>query len=207
MSSEAAPRPPGGPLLVVLSGPSGVGKDTLLARLRERGLPIHFTVTTTTRPPRAGDPDDARAYHFASEQEFQRLVAEDGLLEHALVYGHHYGVPKAQVRDALARGQDVIVRVDVQGAATIKRIAPQAVLIFIAPPSLEELERRLRERALDDEPALRKRLQTAAQEMAQRSLFDYVVVNERDRVDEAVDRVLEIMAEERARRGRAPVRL
>lgn len=197
----------GGPLLVVLSGPSGVGKDTVLARLRERGLPIHITVTTTTRPPRDGDPEGQRGLTFVSEDEFQRLLREDELLEHAVVYGHHYGVPKAQVREALARGQDVIVRVDVQGAATIKRLVPQAVSIFIAPPSLEELERRLRERASDDETTLRRRLEIAAQEMAQRTHFDYIIINERDRVEETVQRVLEIMARERARAGRPSVRV
>jgi guanylate kinase len=197
----------GGPLLIVISGPSGVGKDSVLARLRERGLPFHFTVTATTRPRREVNPADHQFLSFLSGPEFARLLAEDGLLEHAEVYGHRYGVPKAPLREALARGLDVIVRVDVQGAATIKRLVPPAVLIFLAPPSIEELEQRIRRRGLDDPEALRRRLDKAASELEQQSTFDHVVVNERDRLDEAVDAVLAIIAAERRRPGRQPVRL
>lgn len=197
----------GGPLLVVISGPSGAGKDVLLARLQERGLPAHFTVTATTRPRREVNPADHPFLTFLSEEEFDRLLAEDGLLEHAQVYGYRYGVPKAPVRKALERGQDVVMRVDVQGAATIKRLAPAAVLIFLAPPSLEELEARLRARGLDDPEVIRRRLEAAKRELAEQPRFDYVVVNERDRLEEAVDRVLAIMTAERCRVGRQPVRL
>ena len=197
----------GGALLLVVSGPSGVGKDSLLGRLRERGLPFHFTVTATTRPRREVDPADAPFYTFLSEEEFDRLLAEDGLLEHATVYGYRYGVPRAQVRDALARGQDVVMRLDVQGAATIKRLVPQAVLIFLAPPSVEELEQRLRARGLDDNATVRRRLDAAARELAQQPAFDYTIVNERDRLDAAVDTLLEIVAAERRRAGRQPAQV
>jgi guanylate kinase len=197
----------GGPLLIVLSGPSGVGKDAVLARLRERGVPAHFTVTATTRPQREVNPADYQFLRFLSEAEFERLLAEDGLLEHAQVYGYRYGVPKAQVSEALAAGKDVIMRVDVQGAATIKRLVPAAVLIFLAPPSLEELEARLRSRGLDDADVIQRRLDAAARELGEQSRFDYVVVNERGQLDKAVDRVLEIMATERRRAGREPVKL
>lgn len=194
-----------GPLLVVVSGPSGVGKDTVLSRMKERGLPFHFTATATTRPRREVKPADHQLLRFLSEEAFDRLLAEDGLLEHAQVYDYRYGVPKAPVREALERGQDVVVRVDPQGAAAIKTLAPGAVLIFLAPPSSEGLEERLRGRARDDPKTIQRRLETASWEMAQLPRFDYVVVNERDRLDDAVDQVLAIMTAERCRVGRQPV--
>ena len=193
-----------GPLLVVISGPSGVGKDTVLARMKERGLPLHFTVTATTRPPREENSADP-LLALLSEETFDRLLEEDGLLEHAQVYGYRYGVPKAPVREALERGQDVVVRVDTQGAASIKKLAPAAILIFLAPPSLKALEARLRARGLDDAKTMQRRLQSASQEMEQASKFDHTVVNEEDGVDDVVDRVLAIMAAERSRAGRRPV--
>ena len=194
-----------GPLLVVISGPSGVGKDTVLSRMKERGLPFHFTVTATTRPRREADPADHEFLTLLNEKAFDRLLAEDGLLEHAQVYGYRYGVPKAPVCEALERGQDVIVRVDPQGAATIKKLAPAAVLVFLAPPSIEELEARLRARGLDDPEAMQRRLKAASQEMERLQQFDYAVVNEQDNLDAAVDQVLAIMAAERCRVGRQPV--
>lgn len=203
-SSEPSPAA-GDPLLVVISGPSGAGKDSVLERLRERGLPAHFTVTATTRPQREVKPEDHQFLSFLSEPEFDRLLAEDGLLEHAQVYGYHYGVPKAPLREALARGQDVLVRVDVQGAATIKSLVPDAVLIFLTLPSLEELEARLVERGQDDAETVQRRVKAAARELEQQSRFDYTVVNERDRLDEAVDRVQAILLAERCRVGRRPV--
>ncbi len=203
-SSEPSPAAED-PLLVVISGPSGAGKDSVLERLRERGLPAHFTVTATTRPRREVKPEDHRFLSFLSEPEFDRLLAEDGLLEHAQVYGYHYGVPKAPLREALARGEDVLVRVDVQGAATIKSLVPDAVLIFLTPPSIEELEARLVERGQDDAETVRRRVEAATRELEEQSKFDYVVVNERDRLDEAVDRVQAILLAERCRVGRRPV--
>ena len=194
-----------GPLLVVISGPSGVGKDTVLSRMKERGLPFHFTVTATTRPRRGVDPADHEFLTLLNEEAFDRLLAEDGLLEHAQVYGYRYGVPKAPLREALERGQDVIVRVDPQGAATIKRLAPAAVLVFLAPPSIEELEARLRARGLDDPEAMQRRLKAASQEMERLPQFDYAVVNEQDDLDGAVDQLLAIMTAERCRVGRQPI--
>ncbi len=186
------------PLLVVISGPSGVGKDAVVTRMKERGIDLHYTVTATSRPRRPNEVH-GRDYFFISQQEFQRLIEEEELLEWALVYGEYKGIPKQQVRDALARGKDVIMRIDVQGAATIRRLAPEAVLIFLAPPSMRELTRRLRERKTETEEALQRRLQAARQEMKQLSLFDYVVVNYEDRLDEAVDRIVAILWAEKMR--------
>ena len=194
------------PLLVVISGPSGVGKDAVLAGVRAAHPDAHFAVTVTTRPPRSRE-RDGDDYHFLSDEEYDRLLAEDGFLEHAAVYSHRYGVPKAQVREALARGQDVIVRVDVQGASTIKRLAPNAVFIFLAPASLEELEERLRRRNTEGQSALRLRLDTARREMACQEGFDYVVINREGGLAEAVSQILAIIEEERQRKGRLPARI
>lgn len=194
------------PLLVVISGPSGVGKDAVIGRLRAAHPAARFTVTATTRPPRSRE-RDGDDYHFLSDDEYDRLVAEDGFLEHAAVYSHRYGVPKAQVREALARGQDVIVRVDVQGAATIKRLVPDAVLIFLAAASLEELEERLRRRNTEGRSDLRLRLDTARREMACQEDFDHVVINREGALDEAVSQILAIIEDERGREGRLPTRV
>lgn len=182
MTRTAAER---NPLLVVLSGPSGVGKDAVLNRLKELGRPYHFTVTATTRPPRSGEQNGVD-YHFVTQAAFDELVRAGGLLEWATVYRNCYGVPKAQVRTALAQGRHVLVRTDIQGAASIRATAPECVLVFLAPPSLGELEQRLRERASHDHDDLALRLQTARQEMDAASRFDYVVVNHPGRLDDSV---------------------
>jgi guanylate kinase len=186
------------PLLVVLSGPSGAGKDAVLDEMARRGHRFHRVVTCTTRPPRENEREGID-YFFVTDAAFDKLIAEDGLLEHAVVYGHRSGVPRQQVVDQLRDGLDVYVRTDVQGAATIKRLAPGAVLIFIAPSSLDELEERIRARGSDDEERIQRRLQTAAIEMARRDDFDYVIVNEPGRLDGTVDKLLGVLAAERMR--------
>jgi guanylate kinase len=201
-AGDHMPQPPAGnarpgapdrrALLVVLSGPSGVGKDSVLDELARRGRHFHRVITCTTRAPRENERDGVD-YYFVSDAEFDAMIANDGLLEHAEVYGHRSGVPRAQVEDQLAAGNDVVVRTDVQGAASIRRLMPDAVLIFLAPPSLEELEARLRERAADDDDRIGRRLEAARGEMARRNEFEYVVVNQPGRLDEAVDRVEEIL--------------
>lgn len=197
--------PSGPPILTVLSGPSGVGKDTVLSILRRWRLPLCFGSTTTTRPRRRGDPTRGGFLQFLTPEQYDQLLSENGLLEHAEVYGHRYGVPKAPIRQALARGEDVIVRVDVQGVATIKGLVPGAVTIFLAPPSLETLEARLRHRRSDDEPTLRRRLETARREMEEAPRFDYRLVNEEGRPQETAARVAAIIAAEKSRVGRQPV--
>ncbi len=186
------------PLLLVISGPSGVGKDMLIRRLRERGYPFYFVVTATSRPKRPGEVE-GRDYFFVSKEEFEDMVARGELLEHALVYGDYKGVPKAQIREALASGLDVIMRVDVQGASTIRQIAPEAVFVFLAPASEEELVARLKSRSSESPEHLRQRLQTAKWEMEQIGQFDYVIFNPDGELDKAVDQLLAIITAEKCR--------
>jgi guanylate kinase len=186
------------PLFVVLSGPSGAGKDAVLDALEQRGHRFHRVVTATTRPARDVERDGVD-YHFVTAAAFEAMIAGDGLLEHATVYGQHYGVPRRQVHDALEAGLDVYVRTDVQGAATIKQLMPGAVRIFIAPASLDEIEARLRARNSDDEERIQRRLRTARDEMARSAEFEYVIVNAPGRLDETVDRLEAILDAERAK--------
>lgn len=189
------------PLFVVLSGPSGVGKDAVLDELARRGHRFHRVITCTTRPPRESERDGVD-YHFVSGAQFDALIASDGLLEHAVVYGHRSGVPRQEVLDALAAGNDVVVRTDVQGAASIKRLMPDAVRIFLAPSSLVELEERIRARGSDDEARIERRLEAARGEMARQKEFEYVVVNEPGRLEATVARIEEILEAERLRAHR-----
>ena len=184
------------PLLVVLSGPSGAGKDAVLDEMSRRGHAFHRVITCTTRPPRVNEHEGVD-YFFVTDAQFDELIAKNGLLEHAVVYGHRSGVPRQQVVAQLRGGLDVYVRTDVQGAATIKRLAPGAVLVFIAPSSLDELEQRIRARGSDDEEHIQRRLRTAQDEMARRGEFEYVIVNEPGRLEATVDRLLEVLDVER----------
>jgi len=186
------------PLLIVISGPSGAGKDSIVQRMKERGFPFHFVVTATDRAPRHNE-IHGQDYFFYTTAEFERMIEEDELLEHAWVYGQHKGIPKAHVREALASGQDVVMRVDVQGAETVKGLLPAAVTVFLLVESEKELVARLRERRTESEEALQKRLHTAHEEMACIPDFDYVVVNRHDARDDAVDDVVAIMRAERCR--------
>lgn len=186
------------PQLVVLSGPSGAGKDSLLQRMKELGFPFHFVVTATTRPPRP-DEVDGVDYHFVSRERFQEMIARGELLEHALVYGDYKGIPRRQVEEALRSGKDVVLRIDVQGAATIRRLAPGAVLIFLTAASEEELLQRLRTRKTEDPEALARRIATAREELKRVEEFDYVVVNREGCLDEAVAQVQAILQAEKCR--------
>jgi guanylate kinase len=189
---------PAVPLLVVISGPSGVGKDTVLMRMREFGMPFHFVVTTTSRSMRPGEVEGFD-YHFVSKEHFEDMIANDDLLEHAVVYGEYKGIPKSQVRNALRSGKDVIMRIDVQGAATIRQLAPEAVLIFLIPPSTAELASRLRLRRTESPEALERRLALAEEEMQRVHEFDYVVMNPEARPDEAASAIQSIIRAEKAR--------
>jgi guanylate kinase len=166
--------------------------------LKEREHPFHFVVTATDRPPRPGEVD-GEDYFFVTSEEFASLIENDELLEHALVYGQHKGVPKQQVRQALASGKDVVMRIDVQGAATIRKLVPEAVLIFLTAPSEEELVRRLRKRGGDSPEQLEKRIATARNEMERLAEFDYVVINRDGALERAADDVLAIVRAEHCR--------
>lgn len=186
------------PLLVVISGPSGVGKDTTLTRMREMGYPFHFVVTATTRPQRPGEVH-GQDYYFVSTEEFTAMIEQGELLEHALVYGEYKGVPKARVRQALASSKDAIMRLDVQGAATVRKLVPDAVLIFLVASSEEELERRLRARKTESPKGLETRIATTRQEMSCIDNFDYVVVNRDNHLDDTVRRIMAIITAEKCR--------
>ncbi len=193
------------PLLVILTGPSGAGKDTLAAALGSRpGSTIGFAVTATTRPPRHGE-TDGRDYHFVSDAEFRRMIRDGEMLEHAIVYGQNKGVPISSVRLVIDQGKDVLLRTDVQGARFIKAQLPGALTIFVAPPSREEMERRLRERDSDTESQVALRLKTASEEMDVASDFDHTVVN--DDLERAAAEIESIIARERERPGRQPLSL
>ena len=186
------------PLLIVISGPSGAGKDSVVQRMKERGFPFHFVVTATDREPRHGEVH-GQDYYFYTTAEFERMIENDELLEHAWVYGQLKGIPKAHVREALDSGQDVVMRVDVQGAETVKGLLPDAITIFLICESKEELVARLRARRTESEEALQRRLHTAHEEMVCIPGFDYVVVNRRSALDDAVDDVVAIMRAEHCR--------
>lgn len=186
------------PLLIVISGPSGVGKDTVLQRMKERGLPFHFVVTATTRPKR---PDEVheRDYIFVSKEEFARMIEADELIEYAIVYGDYKGIPKQQVRAALASGKDVILRIDVQGAETIRKLAPDALLIFLTTESEEELVHRLETRKTETVDELKLRIATARKELQRIEAFDYVILNHDFHLDETVDSIRSIIDAEHHR--------
>jgi len=197
-NSDIAPYLVKKPLLIVISGPSGVGKDAVLNFLKKPGSNLKFVTTMTTRPCRPKERDNVD-YCFVNEDEFQTLLKNNELLESANVYGNWYGVPKAPIRQALEKGHDIMVKVDVQGAATIKKLAPQAVFIFLMPPSIEELSTRLKQRYTETPASLSTRLQAYDNEMKQIPNFDYIVVNHRGRIESAVNEIKAIIAAEKCR--------
>lgn len=190
------------PLLVVLTGPSGAGKDSLLARLKSQDPSSYIVVNVTTRAPRAGEQEGVD-YHFVSKAEFERLRRDGELLEHALVYGQDKGVPRSPIRHALASGYDVLLRTDIQGARTIKRLIPGATTIFVSPPSEAELRRRVRQRGGDTQEQVQIREETATQELTAADAFDYHVIN--DDLEECANEIRRIISKERSRPDRTPI--
>ena len=192
---DAKPPPP---LLVVLSGPSGVGKDAVLAGLRELGRPWHFVVTATTRPQRPGEHDGVD-YIFLDTDTFSRMKERDQFLECAQVYGRWYGVPRRQVCQGMKAGKDVILKVDVQGAETVRRLAPEAVFIFMVPGTFDELRKRLAARMTESSPEMELRLNVAREELGRVDGFDYLVVNHDGCLDRTVADIDAIIAAEKCR--------
>jgi guanylate kinase len=199
MTSEATVAGAPGAMLVIVSGPSGVGKDTVIQSLdRIPTKPVrYFVVTCTTRPRREYEVDGEH-YYFLDEAEFERRRLEGGFLEANNVHGHWYGTPREQVRQALVGGRDAILKLDVQGAAVVKQKVPEALLVFLVPPSLEDLFARLQARATESADELDVRQRNAALELARQDDYDYVVPNETGQVDRTAARVDEIIRSEKA---------
>ena len=192
---QANPAPP---LLVVLSGPSGVGKDAALARMKQLDRPWHFVVTATTRPQRPDEQDGVDDI-FLDSDTFLKMKERDEFLECAQVYGRWYGVPRSQVRQGLHGGRDVILKVDVQGAETVRGLAPEAVFIFMVPSSFDELRSRLAQRMTEPSADLELRLSVARSELARVDEFDYRVVNRDNCLDQTVADIDAIIAAEKCR--------
>ncbi len=183
------------PLLIVISGPSGVGKDSVVDALRAMTAYFHFVVTTTTRPPRPGE-INGKDYTFVSKDQFAEMIEKDELLEYAVVYNDFKGIPKQQVRYAFDTGKDVILRIDVQGAEKIRQICPEALLIFLTVESEEELERRLTLRKNNQTEDLKLRIATARKELQRIESFDYLVVNKESQLEKTVGTILAIIEAE-----------
>ncbi len=194
------------PLLIVISGPSGVGKDTVIQRMKDRKMPFHFVVTATTRAAREEEVDGVD-YIFISHDRFAEMIENDELLEYAIVYNDYKGIPKVQVRQAINSGLDVIMRIDVQGAATIRKICPDALLIFLTTESEDELEKRLKVRKSETPEGLNLRIATARREMSKVKDFDYVVVNRENELAETVETITAIIRAEHHRTRPRIVRL
>ena len=195
------------PRLFIISGPSGVGKDAIIEHLRARFPECFFAVTATTRDRRPGEIDGIH-YIFLTEDVFAARLAEGDFLESATVYNvGRYGVLKGPIASALSYGQDAIVKVDVQGAATLRALIPEAISIFIAPESMHELLRRLQSRKTDEGEALMRRFSTASHELETATLFDYMVFNEADRMGEAIEQLAAIIVAERCRVNQPVIQL
>jgi guanylate kinase len=186
------------PLLIVISGPSGVGKDTVIQRMKERNLPFHFVVTAATREARPNEVNGVD-YFFVSHDEFAEMIEKGELLEYAIVYNDYKGIPKKQVRQAIDSGKDVVMRIDVQGAETIRELEPDALLIFLTTNDEDELINRLKQRKTETPEGINLRIATARQELKRVQEFDYVVVNHEYQLDETVDTILSIICAEHHR--------
>jgi len=194
----------GQPILLVISGPSGVGKDSVIQHLRETITNCHFAITATTRDKRPGE-INGKDYIFLDKVSFSEKIRLDQFLEYAQVYGNWYGIPTKQVTDALSDGNDVIIKADVQGASTIKKKVDGSILIFIKPPSTLDLEKRLKKRHTEDEAELNLRLATAKEELSKIDIFDYIVVN--DDVIEASEEIKRIIYTQRCNQYRTKIKI
>ena len=185
-------------LLFVLSAPSGAGKDTVINTLKQQGMDFYVVPSVTTRTPRPGE-SEGHPYHFISKETFEQLVSQNELLEYANVHGNWYGQPRKLIRDTLSAGRDVLLKIDVKGAATIRSKVPDAIFIFLIPGSLEELTQRLTGRQTETEEELRRRLADARKELAEQHWYDYLITNRNGHLQEAVDCLRAIMLAEHCR--------
>lgn len=186
-------------LLLVVSAPSAGGKGTILGELFRQDDNLRMSVSATTRQPRPGE-EHGRHYFFVSREEFQKLVDEGKMLEHAEYVGNCYGTPRGPVENWMAEGRDVVLEIDVQGGAQVKKLMPDCVSVFITPPSLAVLEKRLRQRGTEDEKTIQRRLKTARQELEQAKYYDYIVIN--DRLEDAVADMQAILRSEKRKYSR-----
>jgi len=191
-------KPVKSPLLIVISGPSGIGKDTVVDGLKKSGHPFHFVITATSRPPRENE-TDKKDYFFYSETQFEEMIDNGDLLEHAWVYSAYKGVPKSQVREALASGEDVVMRLDVQGAQTVHNLCPDAILIFLTADTKEEWLQRLKDRHSETDEELCLRIETAKMEFQTLDIFDYIVINHENKLDQTLDIIESIIVGEHHR--------
>ena len=185
-------------LIIVVSGPSGVGKDSVVRRMLQRDRNLMFAITTNTRNMREGE-TQGKAYYFVSKSEFERMITAGEFLEHALVYGDHKGVTKTSINRAIDSGRDVLLRVDVQGAATIKAIYEKAILFFLVSESKEQLLGRLEGRRSETSESMKERTATSVEEYTQKDIFHHIVVNKKNDLDGTVDIILETINLERKR--------
>jgi guanylate kinase len=182
----------------VLSAPSGTGKDTVIKTLKEQGLDFYVVSSITTRRPRQGE-SEGKPYHFVDQETFNRLVENDELLEYANVHGNWYGQPRKPIRDNLQARRDVLLKIDVQGAATVRRKVPEAVFIFLVPESVQELAQRLDARKTETQEERQRRLADAQVELAEKDWYDYIILNRQGHVEEAVERLRAIILAEHCR--------
>jgi guanylate kinase len=191
-------QPEHAPLLIVISGPSGIGKDTVVQGMKNRNLPFHFVITATSRPPRENEVPE-KDYFFYSEETFEKMIEAGEFLEYAWVYSNYKGVPKSQVKKALDSGKDVVMRLDVQGAQTVHSLCEDAILIFLTAKYKEEWLQRLKDRRSETDEELAVRIKTAKEEYETLEIFDYIVANEKDKLDDTLDVIESIISAEHHR--------
>ncbi len=181
-------------VLLVVSAPAGCGKDTILEKVLERDNNIFYSVSATSRAMRPGEKDGV-SYYFKTREEFEQMINSGELLEYTEYCGNYYGTPKKAVMDMLEQGKDVVLKIEIEGAANVKKIFPEAVMVFILPPSMNELDRRLHKRGTEDEETIKKRLLTAKKELEAAEAYDFAIVN--GDLDEAVDSFMSVVKGQR----------